>query len=116
MAHTLFSSPDPEWHKNLRRSINSAFTSSTVAGYEPLVDSTIGAFLKQIDTRFANKAGEDGVADLPSWLLFFTFDTMGQITYGSRHGFIEAGRDVKGIIGYVQSFLTYGFLVSIAFP
>lgn len=35
---------------------------------------------------------------------------MGDIAYSQRHGFIEGGRDVNGIIGYVKTFLGFGFI------
>ena len=34
----------------------------------------------------------------------FAYDFMGDLTYSKRCGFLESGKDVNGIISYVQSF------------
>lgn len=51
--------------------------------------------------------------DLHAWLVYFAFDVVGDLTYGSRHGFIEHGGDVSGIITQVKGFLSHGFFVSL---
>ena len=110
-AQTLFSSGDISWHNALRRAINPFFTATSAVGYEGLIDKTIGVFLEQWDTRFAGKEGPEGIVDLASWLLYFSFDVIGELTYGSRHGFMESGRDSQGIISLLQKFGTYGWVV-----
>ena len=111
LVHTLFSNPDQTWHNNLRRSIGAIFTVNSAANYEPLIDSTILAFLKELDKRFAAKKGRDGVFDFHTWLSFFTFDVVSDLTYSARHGFLEQGKDMFGIIAYVKSFTTFGYIV-----
>lgn len=111
LAHTLFSSPDQIWHRQLRKSIGGAFTVGAVAGYESLVDSTVEVYLSVLDKHHAGKDGPDVVIDLHTSLLYFAFDVIGDLTYGARHGFIESGKDLNGIINYVVTFLNYGFIV-----
>ena len=86
---------------------------NSAAQYEPLIESTILAFLKELDKRFADKRGQDGIVDFHKWLLYFTFDVISDLTYSARHGFLEQGKDMFGIIAYVKSFLCFGFLVSL---
>ena len=112
MVYSLFTSPDQIWHKNLRKSINPAFTMSTTVSYEETVDAVIDIFLKELDQRFTGNPNRDGAIDAYTWFLYFTFDAMGSLTYGARHGFIESGEDVHGIINYVVRFATYGHFVS----
>ena len=83
--------------------------------YEPLIEQTINVFLEQWDRRFAGKKGADGVIKLEDWLLYFSFDVIGQLTYGSRHGFLESGYDSQGIINFLQGFAVYGAVVR-SFP
>lgn len=113
-AHTLFSSPDPTWHKNVRRAMNPIFTQTAVATYEPLVEMTIETFLGELETRFAGRHGtaSEISIDAFTWLSYFTYDVMSDLTYSKRHGFITRGEDVHGIIGWVEKFLAYGFVVS----
>ena len=68
-------------------------------------------FLEQWDRRFAGKRGADGVIKLEDWLLYFSFDVIGELTYGSRHGFLESGYDSQGIINFLQGFAVYGAVV-----
>ena len=80
-------------------------------GYEYLIDKTINVYLEQLDARFASKQGPEGIIDLSCWMLYFGLDVIGELTYGSRHGFLESGSDAHGIIAYIQEFLVYGSLV-----
>ena len=112
-AHTLFSSTDPTWHKNVRRAMNPFFTRTAVLTYEPFVERTIQAFLTEIDHRFADKGGSQGVIDFHTWLSFFTFDVISDLTYSKRHGFISQAKDIHGIIAWVADFVQYGFVVSL---
>ena len=87
---------------------------TSVLRYEPFVDSTIGLFLKTINQRFTNKTGAEGVVNFAEWLQYFAFDTIEELTYGARDdGLIESGRDVSEILGYLQDFLSYGYVVII---
>ncbi len=83
-------------------------------GYEPLIEKTINVFLEQWDRRFAGKKGPDGVINLEDWLLYFSFDVIGELTYGSRHGFMESGYDSQGIIAFLQGFAVYGSIVNLS--
>ena len=112
-THTLFSSPDPTWHKNVRRAMNPFFTQTAVLTYEPFVERTIEAFVTEMDHRFVNKHGSEGTIDFHIWLSFFTFDVISDMTYNKRHGFLSRGEDMYGIIGFVANFLDYGFIVSL---
>ena len=109
--YTLFSSSDILWHKALRKAINPSFTATASAGYECLIDKSIDVFLEQFNARFADKKGPEGVIDLASWMIYFSFDVIGELTYGSRHGFMESGWDSQGIISFVQKFAAYGAIV-----
>ena len=113
VVHTLFSNPDQTWHSNLRRSIGASFTVNAAAKYEPLIKSTISAFLKELDKRFAGRKGRDGIFDLHTWLSYFTFDVMSDLSYSARHGFLEQEKDMFGIINYVKSFATFGYIVGL---
>ncbi|KAL8782626.1 MAG: hypothetical protein Q9213_005213 [Squamulea squamosa] len=112
LAPTLFSSTDPKWHKNVRKAVNPFFTVSAVTAYEAYVEKTIRTFVREMDQRFADRDGPDGSVDLHSWLEYYAFDSISELTYSKPLGFTENGRDMLGIIGWVASFLKYGFIVS----
>lgn len=109
---SLFNTTDEKFHSKLRRSVANAFSMSTLVQFEPLVDSTIAAFVRQIEQRFVDKTGDDGVVDFGTWLHYYAFDVIGELTFSKRLGFIDEARDIDGIIGTVEKALDYFSLVS----
>lgn len=101
---SLFSSTDEAFHAQLRRSVNNAFSMSTLIQYEPFVDSTTELFLSQTDKLYA-QTGEG--CDFSRWLQFYAFDVIGEMTYSKRHGFLEENRDIDGIVKYLGSLFDY---------
>jgi cytochrome P450 len=101
---SLFSTTDEAFHANLRRSVNNAFSMSTLIQYEPLVDDVIQVFLNQTERFFAEPGR---ICDFAKWLQFFAFDVIGQITYSKRHGFIDRGADVDGMVQYLGKLFSY---------
>lgn len=85
---------------------------STVVGYEETVDTVIDILLQELEERFSGKPNAEGAVDLFTWTSYFTFDVMGSLSYGARHGFLESGEDVHGIMRFVSRGISYGFFVS----
>ncbi|KAJ4988549.1 cytochrome p450 [Stagonosporopsis vannaccii] len=108
---SLFNTTDEQFHSKLRRSVANAYSMSTLVQFEPLVDSTIDAFITQINKRFADKAGPAGVADFGTWLHYYAFDVIGELTFSKRLGFIDQGKDIEGIIGTLEKMLDYFAIV-----
>ncbi|KIV87915.1 hypothetical protein PV11_03431 [Exophiala sideris] len=108
---TLFTSTDEAFHAKLRRAVSNAYAMSTLVQFEPLVDSTTLEFLNQLEKRFANKAGPDGVCDFSKWLQYYAFDVIGELTFSKRLGFVDKGGDVENIIGDLQWLLNYAAVV-----
>lgn len=109
---SLFNTTNEKYHAKLRRAVSNAFAMTSLLQLEPLVDSTITAFLQALDERFANKQGPEGVCDLGTWLQFFAFDVIGELTFSKRLGFVDRGVDVEGIIGSLEASLNYAAVVS----
>ena len=91
----LFATQDENIHRLLKRPIAGMYSMTSLVSYEPMVDSTIKTFFKQLDTRFVN-AGK--ACNLHDWLQMFAFDVIGEITFSKRLGFLEQGRDIDGIM------------------
>ncbi|PIA90442.1 Benzoate 4-monooxygenase [Cercospora beticola] len=94
---TLISSLDGEWHDRFRRGIASTFSLSSVLQFEKRIDDMIDLLVRQITSRFA-QAGSQESMDLPRWMHYFAFDTVGNVVYGKPFGFLETGSDVANII------------------
>ena len=101
---SLFSTTDEQYHAELRRCVNSAFSMSSLVQYEPSVDITTAKYLEQTEALFASK---NKVCDFAEWLQYYAFDVIGEITYSKRHGFIDTGEDVDGMVGYLGKLFSY---------
>lgn len=102
---SLFSTTSEPFHAQLRRSVNSAFSMSSLVQYEPLVTRTTEIFLTRTADLFASSSGPS--CDFAKWLQFYAFDVIGEMTYSKRHGFIEENQDVDGIISYLGKLFDY---------
>ncbi|KAH0847503.1 Pisatin demethylase [Fonsecaea pedrosoi] len=109
--YTMFSTTDEKFHAKLRRAVSNAYAMSTLVQFEPLVDSTTLAFLEQLEERFADKTGPQGICDFSKWLQFYAFDVIGELTYSKRLGFVDRGVDIDGIIGNLEWLLNYAAIV-----
>ncbi|KAJ0426573.1 hypothetical protein BJY00DRAFT_298131 [Aspergillus carlsbadensis] len=101
---SLFSTLDEGFHANLRRSVNHAFSMSSLVQYEPMVNETVEVFLDQTAALFTNSGR---TCDFARWLQFFAFDVIGSITYSKRHGFIEKNEDIDGIVKSLARIFDY---------
>ncbi|KAF2738694.1 pisatin demethylase [Polyplosphaeria fusca] len=101
---SLFSTTDEEYHAKYRRCVNNAFAMSSLVNYEPLVSSTLDFFLDETEKSYA-KTG--AICSFSQWLQYFAFDVIGDLTWSKRLGFVEGQRDVDGIIGFLNKFLSY---------
>ncbi|KAI8232534.1 Cytochrome P450 monooxygenase andK [Colletotrichum sp. SAR 10_86] len=101
---SLFSTTDNNFHSQFRRCVNSAFSMSALVQYEPFVDNTTKLFLSQTERLFA---GNPEGCDFTTWLQFYAFDVIGEITYSKRHGFIEKNEDIDGIVAYLSKLFLY---------
>ncbi|KAI9871246.1 MAG: hypothetical protein M1823_008505, partial [Watsoniomyces obsoletus] len=109
---TLFTSTDEAFHAKLRRSVNNAYAMSSLVQFEPLVDSTIKEFLRQLRVRNTSQSGVDAIFDFGEWLQYFAFDVICELTFSKRMGFVDRGEDVENIISNLQWILDYAAVVS----
>jgi cytochrome P450 len=101
---SLFSTTDNAFHAQFRRCVSAAFSMSALVQYEPAVDNTTRLFLDQTERLFAQTGAR---CDFTQWLQFYAFDVIGEITYGTRHGFVERNADVDGIVDYLGRLFLY---------
>lgn len=72
--------------------------------YESLVDETTERFLDQTETLYSSK---NTTCNFSQWLQYYAFDVIGQITYSKRHGFVDTGEDVDGMVAYLGKLFSY---------
>ncbi|KAL3418183.1 Pisatin demethylase 12 [Phlyctema vagabunda] len=105
--HSLFNTNDEKFHSKLRRHVANAYSMSNLVQFEPMVDSTITAFINQLEKRFVGRPGGDGVIDFGLWLQYYAFDVIGELTFSQRLGFVDQGKDIDGVITTLERMLNY---------
>ncbi|KAH7322542.1 cytochrome P450 [Stachybotrys elegans] len=100
----LFATQDEGIHRMLKRPIGGIYSMSNLTSFESLVDATIEAFMEQLDKRFVKTRA---VCDWGLWLQYFAFDVVGEITFSTRLGFLEHGKDIDGIMDSIWRWFQY---------
>ncbi|KAK4908910.1 hypothetical protein LTR66_017526 [Elasticomyces elasticus] len=78
------------------------YSMTSLVSYEPLVDNCIEIFKK----RLHEISSYGRSIDMAHWMQCYAFDVIGEITFGSRFGFLEAGNDIGGVMESIDSGLT----------
>ncbi|KAJ9648121.1 hypothetical protein H2199_001898 [Coniosporium tulheliwenetii] len=100
----MFATQDEKIHSILKKPIASVYSMSNLVSFEPYVNSTMQVFCEQLDARFADRGQ---ICDFSTWLQYFAFDVVGEITFSKRLGFLETGEDVENIMSDIWKFFQY---------
>lgn len=90
----VFTERSNEKHALERRKTSNLYAMSSLMSYEPFVDKVNREFMAAI----ANHAQRKHEFDLFTWMQFYAFDVIGEITFGRSFGLIEAGYDKDGLL------------------
>lgn len=117
---------DKKVHARMRKPVAGAYSMTSLATLEPFVNQTIGYFIKRLDEEFISKNKQ---CDIDNWLqycpYFFilveghylcctvAYDTVGELSFGRRLGFLEAGGDVDGSLKDLTDEFDYRAIVSL---
>lgn len=102
----LFSTRDPNYHRVEKRKVGAAYSLPNLLESEEAIDSCITLFMQKLD-KFAT---DKKPVDLGAWLQYFAFDVVGEVTFASKLGFLDQGRDVDGMMKAIEGMLTYAAL------
>lgn len=80
------------------------YSMSSLVAYEPFVDKVNSEFMGTI----ASHAQTKREFDLFTWMQFYAFDVIGEITIGRSFGLIEAGKDKNGLLHAIHLTTIYG--------
>lgn len=64
---------------------------------------------ERLDEEFVQP---DRVCNLETWLQYFAFDVIGELTFSKRLGFLKRGGDVDGIIHAIETFFNTAAIVT----
>lgn len=86
------------------------YAMSSLVFYEPFVDKINGRFMAAL----ADHAQHGRSFDLFTWMQFYAFDVVGEITLGRSFGLIEAGHDKDGLLhAFHVGSISYGSQVGL---
>ncbi|KAH8800253.1 cytochrome P450 family protein [Xylogone sp. PMI_703] len=89
---------DERVHATYRRLVGRAYSLDFILKIESFVDESIGYFLD----RLRGKAGQE--FNLGDWFQYYALDTVAEITFSSRFGYMERGED-DGVLALGRVFL-----------
>ncbi|KAH9204679.1 cytochrome P450 [Leptodontidium sp. 2 PMI_412] len=105
----VFTETNIEKHAFYRRKISGAYSMTNLVQLEPYIDSCTSIFRTRLDEFAAS--GEQ--IDVTHWMQCFAFEVVGSITVGSRFGFLDAGKDIEGIMNALDTTLKHAARVGI---
>ncbi|KAJ6024275.1 cytochrome P450, partial [Penicillium herquei] len=91
----IFSHQDEEWHTTFIRPIRPLFSMTKVQEYEPAIDTILKIFVEKIRERFVDT---HKACDMSTYVGFFAWDAMSQITFSKALGMLEQGRDEQNLM------------------
>ncbi|KAM6525833.1 hypothetical protein FALCPG4_011368 [Fusarium falciforme] len=107
-APTLFTTINERFHAAIKRPISNAYSMSTLTDYEPLVDRAILSLFEELNRRYLVPSVSCPLFD---WLQYYAFDVIGELTCSEPFGFLQAGRDIDGIIARLNSSMDYNAVI-----
>ncbi|KAI1483449.1 cytochrome P450 [Daldinia eschscholtzii] len=99
----LFTTIDPTFHRESKKLLTNAYSPTSLLAYEPAIDECVNLLLYKID----GLVSEGKPIDLGSWMSYYTFDVIGQLSFSKMFGFLEKGTDVDGILETIDAVLEY---------
>ncbi|KAM9885342.1 hypothetical protein VDGL01_00425 [Verticillium dahliae] len=111
----LFSQTNPKQHAKERKPIAKFYSPSATAALEPHIDSVIKKFCQDLERRFINVPDDKREFDLGQWILFYTWDVTGAVTFSKPFGYLDKGFDFDGVLHAADKAQDY-FVVIGAMP
>ena len=85
----LFSTRDQEFHRVEKRKVGAAYLLPNLLQSEAAIDSCVTLFMD----RLKDFAVKEEPVDLGAWLQYYAIDAVGEVTFASKLGYLEKGKD-----------------------
>jgi len=103
-------SPLPaDLQRQLEKPVANILSMSNLVTFEGFVNSSISLFFSRVDEIYLNGKS----CNLDASLEWFVFDTLGDLTFSEKYGFLERREDVDNIIRDVETLFDKVALVSL---
>lgn len=104
----VFNTHSKAFHSTYSTPIRPFWSNTRILQLEPLIDETVTLFTKQIQERFS----DGSVIMVDHWLEYLSWDMSANAGFGKHLGFLEQGRDVKGMISIGEHGVKYFAVLS----
>ncbi|KAK0711889.1 cytochrome P450 [Lasiosphaeris hirsuta] len=109
IIYNLFSKLDKAQHAAEKKPIAKYYSAAGVTSLEPHMDRTITQLCAEMEMRFVNASTP---LDLGRWILYYTWDVVGAVTFSQPLGYLAAGRDFDGTLGNAEKAIDYFALLT----
>ncbi|OOQ88637.1 putative cytochrome P450 [Penicillium brasilianum] len=97
---SVFTAEDDATNRQMKKHISVYYSLSwAVSTFEERIDNAIKMFFDELDCQFIATGSH---IDLTNWLKFFSYDSMGMMTFSRPYGYLKHGNDVHGIMASVK--------------
>ena len=93
VVYNLFSEIDPQQHARERKPISKYYSMSSIFPLEPHMDNVLNQLCQQLETRFIDGQNVGKPANIGEWLLFYSWDAVGAVTFSQPIGYLANGHD-----------------------
>ncbi|CAM1502523.1 Fc.00g045070.m01.CDS01 [Cosmosporella sp. VM-42] len=111
IVYNLFSQTDPSKHAKERKPVAKYFSSSAMTTMEPHIDKVANQLCHELETRFIDGPKSGQAFDLGQWILYYTWDVVGSITFSQPIGYLEKGYDFDGTLSNADKAMDYFTIV-----
>ncbi|VBB86066.1 Putative cytochrome P450 E-class, group IV [Podospora comata] len=113
IMYNLFSQIDPELHAKWKRPVAKYYSAAAVARVESKMDEVVDMLCQELDKRVSGNDGQGGI-DLGKWIVYYTWDVIGNVTFSQPLGYLREGKDFDGTLLTADKTLDYfAFITSI---
>ena len=107
IVYNLFSQTDPQKHAKERKPIVKYYSMSAILALETHMDKIIGQLCHELEVRFMDGPDSGKVCNLGDWVLYYTWDVVGAVTFSQPIGYLSKGYDFDGTLGNAEKALDY---------
>jgi len=108
VVYNLFSVLDKDKHAAEKRQIGKFYSAAGSAAFESHMDSTIKELCSELESRFMNvPMSTQKPVDLGKWILYYTWDVVGAVTFSKSLGYLAAGCDFDGTLRNADKAMDY---------
>jgi hypothetical protein len=98
-----------EWkHAQMKRFAVTPYSLASMQRLVPCIEDVERQLIEKLD-GFAGASGRE--CDLGDWLHYFAFDVLGEVAFSQHYGFIAQGKDVDGMIKFIDEVQFYDGIV-----